>query len=381
VARIVSTGFRQVWAEIDLDDLRANVELLAAGAAPAEVLLVVKADGYGHGAAPVARAALQAGAAWLGVALVEEGAALRREGIDAPIMVLSEPPPEAAPVVVDERLTPVVFTTEGIGAIADAAAKASTGPHPVHLKVDTGMHRVGCAPGDARRLAKEIHTHEALRLEGLMTHLAVADEPANPYTAQQLARFDEVVASVVEAVGEVRLVHAANSAGTLVVPESCHDLVRIGIAAYGIEPAPALRDAAALRAVMALKAKVTFVKDVPAGVGVSYGLHYVTPTATRLATVPIGYADGVPRNLGIVGGEVLVRDRRRRIAGAVTMDQLVVDCGAADGSTVGVGDEVVLLGRQGDEEITATEWAERLGIIAYEVVCGIGPRVPRRYLG
>jgi len=369
---------RPVWAEVDLGALRWNIETLASSAAPAVLLAVVKADGYGHGAVPAARAAVEAGAAWLGVALVEEGAALRDAGIDAPIMLLSEPPEEAASVVVERGLTPVVYTSGGIAALAGAVAHHGGPPHAVHLKVDTGMHRVGCAPEAALGLAKEVEGYGDLVLEGVLTHLAAADEPDHPYTSEQLARFDDVVGAVTGAVGPVRLVHAANSAGALAVPDSRHDLVRVGIAAYGIEPAPALRGVVALRPVLALKARVSFVKDVEAGTSVSYGLHYATSSQVRLATVPIGYADGVPRNLGIAGGEVLVRGRRRRIAGAVTMDQLVVDCGD---DLVDVGDEVVLLGVQGGEEITAGEWAERLGTIAYEIVCGIGPRVPRRYLG
>jgi len=369
---------RHVWCEIDLDAARHNTRTLADLAGPAEMLAVVKADGYGHGAVPMARAALDAGATWLGVALVEEGAALRAAGIVAPILVLSEPPPALATAVVTHGLTPVVYTTNGIEALAKAVADfGGQQPLPVHLKVDTGMHRVGCSPDEALPLIDDIRSRTELELEGVCTHLAVADEPDNPYNAEQLARFDELLAALESHGGRPRFAHAANSAGLLAHPGSHYDLVRCGIALYGVAPAPGIADQVALRPVMSLRARVSHVKSLSAGDRLSYGLRYELARPGHVATVPVGYADGVPRRLGIEGGEVLVRGRRCPIAGTVTMDQLMVDVG--DGP-VEVGDEVVLLGRQGDEEITAGDWAERLGTIAYEVVTGIGPRVPRRYV-
>jgi alanine racemase len=373
--------YRAVWAEVDLDAIRANVRELVALAAPARVMAVVKADGYGHGAVPAARAAVDAGAAWLGVALVEEGVELRRAGIDAPVMILSEPPVESAAAVVRHGLTPVVYTAPGIEALAKAVAAADRGGPPlaVHLKVDTGMHRVGCEAGEVRALADSITARDELRLEGVMTHLAVADEPENPYTGEQLGRFDAVLADLRAAGVRADLVHAANSAGLLVHGDRArYDLVRAGIAVYGVPPAPGLADRVLLRPALALKARVAHVKALAAGARLSYGLRYTMPGRGTVATVPVGYADGVPRNLAHVGGEVLVGGARRPIAGTVTMDQLMVDAG--DGA-VAVGDEVVLLGRQGEHEVTADEWAERLGTIAYEIVCGIGRRVPRVYSG
>jgi len=369
--------FRPVWGEVDLGALRDNTRALVELAAPAAVLAVVKADAYGHGAVPAARAALEGGARWLGVALVEEGLGLRAAGIDAPVLVLSEPPPAAADAVVGHDLTPVVYTSVGIDSLGAAVARAGRGPLPVHLKVDTGMHRVGCAPGDAVALAEKITSHAELRFEGVCTHLAVADEPDHGYTASQLAAFEAVLAELGERGIRPPIVHAANSAGLLNQAASArYDLVRLGIALYGVPPAPDLAGRVALRPVLALKACVSHVKELAAGSRLSYGLRYELERPSVIATVPAGYADGVPRNLGLVGGEVLVRGRRCPIAGTVTMDQLMVDAGAGP---VEVGDEVVLLGRQGDEEITATEWAARLGTIAYEIVSGIGPRVPRRY--
>jgi len=371
----VSVDHRPVWSEVDVSAIRANVAGLREACAPAGVLAVVKADGYGHGSVPAARAALEAGAQWLGVALVEEGIELRSAGIGARVLVLAEPPPGAAEAVVEHRLTPVVYTGAGIEAIAKAVATAAAPPHSVHLKVDTGMHRVGCTPEEAVALATATRARDELELEGALTHLAVADDPTeDAYTHEQLTRFEAVLAEL----GRPPVVHAANSAAAIRVPEARYDLVRVGIAAYGIDPAPAMAGMVSLRAALALKARVSYTKDVPAGTRVSYGLHYAVPAAGRLATVPLGYADGVPRDLGLRGGEVLVRGRRRPIAGAVTMDQLLVDCGD---DPVEVGDEVVLLGRQDDEEISATDWAERTGTIGYEIVCGIAPRVPRYYVG
>jgi alanine racemase len=259
------------------------------------------------------------------------------------------------------------------------AAADGGAPLAVHLKVDTGMHRVGCAPDDARALADSIAARDELRLEGVMTHLAVADEPADPYTGEQLDRFDAVLADLRAAGVRPDLVHAANSAGLLVHGDRArYDLVRAGIAVYGVPPAPGLAGRVPLRPALALKARVAHVKELDAGARLSYGLRYTMPRAGSVATVPVGYADGVPRNLAHAGGEVLLGGARRPIAGTVTMDQLMVDAGDA---AVAVGDEVVLLGRQGEHEVTADEWAERLGTIAYEIVCGIGRRVPRTYLG
>jgi alanine racemase len=376
----VTTRYRPTWVEIDLGAVRANVAELARIAAPAAVLAVVKADAYGHGAVPVARAALEAGAHGLGVALVEEGRELRDAGIDAPILVLSEPPRDAAAAVVTHRLTPVVYTPQGIDALAKAVvdgAGTDAEPFAVHLKVDTGMHRVGARPEDAVALARRVVEHRELVLEGVLTHFAVADEPDDPYTGEQLVRFADVLAALNGAGVHPTVVHAANSAGLMAFPESRFALVRPGIAIYGVAPAARLASHATLRPALAFKARVAHVKRLEAGARLSYGLRYRLGRAARIATVPAGYADGVPRNLAAVGGEVLVGGRRRPIAGTVTMDQLVVDLGDDD---VAVGDEVVLIGRQGDAAITVEEWAERLGTIGNEIVCAIGPRVPRIYL-
>jgi alanine racemase len=372
----VSERYRPAWVEIDLDAIRANTGAIVDAVAPAAVMAVVKADAYGHGDGAVARAALDAGATWLGVALVEEGIALREQGIDAPILVLSEPPAAAAPAVVAASLTPVVYTLGGLEHLAKAVASSGRdAPLAVHLKVDTGMHRVGCSITEVAVLAEAIASHAELALAGTCTHLAVADEPDDPYTGEQLARFDAVLADLVARGHAPGLRHAANSAGALAFPSARYDLVRTGIALYGIDPSPAVSGRVRLRPALAFKSRVGYVKTVPAGARVSYGLRYTVPAPARLATVPVGYADGVPRRLGHVGGQVLIGGRRVPIAGTVTMDQLLVDVGEAP---VAAGDEVVLIGRQGDEEVTAAEWAGPLDTIPYEIVCSIGPRVPRR---
>jgi alanine racemase len=370
---------RAVWCEVDLAAIRHNVKVLRELVAPAAFLAVVKANGYGHGAVPVARAALDAGAEWLGVARVEEGVQLRDEGIDAPVLLLSEAPPGAAETVVSHGITPVVYTVAGVDAVAKAAAAAARAPVSVHLKIDTGMHRVGCTPDDAVSLGEQIVAHDELELVGVLTHLAVADEPADPYTANQLAAFDGAVAALEARElldGAVR--HAANSAAAIDCAAARYDLVRVGISTYGIAPSTGLVGRVDLQSAMSLISHVMFVKELPAGSRLSYGLRYELSQPARIATVPAGYADGVPRNLGMAGGQVLIRGRRYPIAGIVTMDQLMVDVGS---DPVEAGDEVVLLGAQGDDEVTAMEWADRLGTISYEIVTGIGARVPRRYRG
>jgi alanine racemase len=371
----VAEGWRPARAEVDLDAIRHNVGVLRGVAAPAELCAVVKADGYGHGAAPVARAALEAGATWLAVALVEEGVALRAAGIEAPVLVLSEPPTDAFGDVVAHRLVPTLYTTKCVEAAAGAAAEGSL---PVHVKVDTGMHRVGASLDDAVVVARAVADAPSLELQGFWTHLAVADEPDDPYTSGQLGRFEDARTRLTAAGLVPELVHAANSAGAIAHPPARYDLVRCGIALYGEAPSPDVGTGVGLRPALSLKAGVSFVKPLAAGERVSYGLRWRAERDTVLATVPLGYADGVSRRLSGVGGQVLIGGRRCPIAGTVTMDQLTVDCGPD--ATVASGDEVVLIGRQGDQEITAAEWAARLDTISYEVLCGIGPRVPRVYL-
>ena len=384
---------RPAWAEVDLGAIRHNAEVLAKQSAPARLCAVVKAGGYGHGAPEVARAALQGGSDWLAVALVQEGRELREAGIGAPVLLLSEPPPDDMAEVVGWSLTPTLYTRTGMDALARAVrAGGPVGsqpgggpprrPFPVHVKVDTGMHRVGAAPDEAVALALEVAANPELDLEGFWTHLAVADEVDDPYTDGQVARFDAALADLARHGIHPPLRHAANSAGAMWHPAARYDMVRCGIALYGAAPAANGIDrlpAPSLRPAMALKARVSFVKRVAAGSRLSYGLRYRAEQETVVATVPLGYADGVTRSLSATGGQVLIGGQRWPLSGTVTMDQILVDCGPA--STVATGDEAVLLGVQGDGAISAWEWAERTGTIAYEVLCGISARVPRLYQG
>ena len=368
---------RDAWIVVDLAAIAHNTRVLARHVAPAQLCVVVKADGYGHGAIPVAMAALDAGADMLAVALVDEGIALRDAGIDAPILLLSEPPIVALDDVVAARLTPTLYRPEAIDAAARAAARAGV-RLGVHLKVDTGMHRVGATPDELVGLVRRVVASPQLEMAGILTHFAVADEPDSDFTNVQLRRFDEVIAQVQAAGLPTGVIHAANSAAALRSIGN-HELVRCGISLYGLAPSPAVGDPVGLRPALSLRARVSFAKRVGAGEGLSYGLRYRPATDTQVVTVPLGYADGVRRALGENGGEVLIGGRRYPIVGTITMDQLLVDCGP-DGQ-VAVGDEVVLLGRQGDEEISAQTWADRLGTITYEVVCGFSRRLPRFHEG
>jgi alanine racemase len=360
------------WATVDLDAIAANVDTLVRLVAPSAVCAVVKADGYGHGAVPVARAALEAGASWLAVAHVGEGERLREAGLDAPVLVLSEPEPSDFGRLVDAGLEVTLFSAAGVDAAAAAAAR---GPLRAHLKVDTGMHRVGAQPDEVVPLARRIADTPGLELAALWTHLAVADEPDDPFTELQLRRYREALAAL-EAEGLAPpLRHAANSAGAIGHPEARFDLVRCGIAVYGLPPSPALDGVVPLRPAMSLCARVSHVKTVAAGDAISYGQRHRFDHDARVATVTIGYADGVRRDLFQRGGEVLLHGTRCPIVGTVTMDQIMVECGDLP---VQVGDEAVLFGTQGGATISVDEVAERLDTIAYEVICGVGPRVERR---
>jgi alanine racemase len=357
--------------EVDLDAVRHNVRRLKPPAV--ELMAVVKADAYGHGDGPVARAALEVGATWLGVALVEEGIGLREAGIAAPILVLSELPRGSEPDALAAGLTPSVYTPEGVDALARAAGTGATRPR-VHVKLDTGMHRVGLWPPEAAPAFCRSVAEAGLEVEGLWTHFATS-EADGITTRLQLGRL-LTAAEAVRAEGVTpRLLHAANSAATILHPQAHLDLVRPGAALYGLAAGPGLAEG--LRPAMRLRSEVTLVKRLPAGERLSYGHRYELERDAWVATVPVGYEDGYPRLLSN-RAEVLIRGRRRRVAGTVTMDQLLVDCGDDE---VAPGDEVVLLGEQGDERITAEELAAHVGTIGYEIVTAISERVPREYRG
>ena len=374
---------RPAWAEIDLAAVSHNASVLARLAAPAELCAVVKAHGYGHGGPAVARAARAGGATRLAVALVDEGVELREHDVDGSVLLLSECGADAIDTALAYGLTPTLYTREGIAQFG-AAARAAGRRVAAHVKVDTGMHRVGTAPEDLPSMVAAVADEPSLRLEGVWTHLPVADGDAEAdrvFTESQLDLFDRLVAALAADGTSVPLLHAANTAGTIAFPRSRYGMVRCGLGIYGYLPAAALRDAfdaqsgSALQPAMSLKARVVAVRTLNAGERPSYGRLRPLPARSVVATVPIGYADGVPRGLFTNGYEVLIGGARRPLAGMVTMDQIVVDCG--DDPSVQPGDEVVLLGRQGDETVTADDWAALLGTISWEVLCGVGPRMPR----
>ena len=363
---------RPSWIEIDLGAIRHNVAEIGRVAAPARVCAVVKADGYGHGDVPVAEAALAAGADWLAVALLAEGARLREAGIQAPILLLSEPGKGDAAEVVRWSLTPSLYRPEYLAELESVAPAG----YPVHVKVDTGMHRVGVDPEQARSLVEAV-VAGPLTLEAVWTHFPVS-ESDEEFTAQQTRALADFVAELRKDGIGPELVHASNTAAALGHPAARFDLVRPGIGVYGLRPAPGYALDVDLRPAMRMISHVAHVKRLPAGTRPSYGRTRPMPADGTVATIPVGYADGVNRHLKDAGGVVLINGQRYPFAGNVTMDQILVDVGP---DAVQVGDEVVLLGSQGEEEITADEWAERLDTITWEIVCGFGPRLPRRYIG
>jgi alanine racemase len=363
-------------AVVDLDAIRDNVALLRSRT-PAEVMAVVKADGYGHGLVPAARAALTGGAGWLGVAFLEEALALRRAGILAPMLSWLATPGEdlAAGVAADVDLS---ASAPWMIAELAAAARDAGRPARVHLKIDTGLSRAGAPPADWPELvtaAAKAAAAGEVEVAAIWSHFAYADAPGHPTIARQIGAFRDAVDAARRLGVDPPLRHLANSAATLTLPDAHFDLVRPGIAVYGLTPVPP--DRYGLTPAMTLRSRVALAKRVPAGSGVSYGHVYVTRTETGLALVPMGYADGVPRNATSIG-PLLLGGKRRTVSGRVCMDQFVVDVGDDE---VAAGDEVVLFGPGASGEPTAQDWADATGTISYEIVTRVGARVPRTYRG
>ena len=373
---------RWAWAEIDLGALRHNVSALAAHIGPQQLWAVVKADAYGHGAIECARVALQSGAQGLCVALVQEGIELRQAGINAPILIMSEQPEEQFRDIISYGLIATLYNESTIVRFARIASELEI-MASVHVKVDSGMHRVGVQPDNAVRVASLVAESQWLTLEGMFTHLATADVADTQFAQQQVSAFSRSVEQVRASGIEVRHVHVSNSASAirkLDAGAGC-TMARVGIAMYGVPGDAATNSFGAahqldLRPVMSVHARVTHVQRVNAGQGVSYGLKRPLENDSTIATLPLGYADGIPRGIW-ESGSVLVNGTRRAFAGVVTMDQILVNC--AD-DAVGIGDEVVLIGIQGSELITANEWAQKMGTIGYEIVCSISARMPRNYI-
>jgi alanine racemase len=364
-------------ARVDLDAIRDNVAMLRAGT-QAELMAVVKADGYGHGLLPAARAALAGGAGWLGVAFLEEAVALRVAGVDAPLLSWLAVPGEPLVEGVARAVDLSVNAIWGLAEVVEAAQLAGR-PARVHLKVDTGLARGGAAPADWPALvtaAAKAAAADDIEIVGIWSHFSYADAPGHPTVAQQVVAYREAleVAAALGVTPQIR--HLANSAATLTLPDAHFDLVRPGIAVYGLTPVPQ-QSTYGLVPAMTLRSHVALTKRVPAGTGVSYGHAYSTERETGLALVPLGYADGVPRHATNIG-QLLLGGRRRTISGRVCMDQFVVDTGDDE---VGAGDEVLLFGPGTAGEPTAQDWADALGTISYEIVTRVGARVPRTYRG
>ncbi|MGW0774465.1 alanine racemase [Streptomyces sp. NPDC002835] len=367
-------------AEIDLAALRANVRALRARAPRSALMAVVKSDAYGHGMVPCARAALAAGATWLGTATPHEALTLRDAGVPGRIMCWLWTPGGPWREGIEAGLD---MSVSGMWALEEvtAAAKDAGRPARIQLKADTGLGRNGCQPADWPELVAAARAAEEdglVDVTGLWSHFACADEPGHPSIAAQLGVFHDMLDHAEKAGIEPEVRHMANSPATLTIPEAHFDLVRTGIAMYGVSPGPELGTPAdfGLRPVMTLAASVALVKQVPAGHGVSYGHHYVTEGETTLGLIPVGYADGIPRHAS-GRGPVLVAGEWRRVAGRVAMDQFVVDLG---GQRIPEGSEALLFGPGDRGEPTAEDWAQAADTIAYEIVTRIGTRVPRVYL-
>jgi alanine racemase len=363
---------RPVWAEVDLDAVACNIRLLKGQANGAALLAVVKANAYGHGAVAVARAALAAGADRLGVICVDEGEQLRRAGIAAPILVMGHTPATDAARLVDLSLTGTVASRETAEALARAAAQRGV-RLAVHVKVDTGLNRYGFTLAEALALGDWLRDLSSLEVEGLFTHFASADEPDKGYTLDQYARFRQVA----EGLGWVPIRHVANTAALLDMPDLSLEMVRPGLGIYGLYPSGVVRRDLGLMPALSLKSRIVRLTALAPGDPVSYGRTWRAARPSLIGLVMCGYADGLPRSLSS-RGSALVRGQRAPIVGRVCMDMCMVD--VTDVPDVAAGDEVVLIGCQGEEEISADDVAELAGTISYEILCGVTARVPRLYL-
>jgi len=378
-AEDLAAALRPAWVDVDLDALEHNLasiqkRIAGSGArALAQTMAVVKADAYGHGAVGVSRCLEAAGVDWLGVALLEEGAEIRRAGVELPILVLGTARPAKVALYRRYRLTPTVSSLAELALWSEWAAGESE-PQPIHLKVDTGMGRLGVALSEVPQALAAVRAHPRLRLAGLLSHFAEADDLGSPRNPLQEGRFAEVLALLTSEERAGIVLHMANSAAALHRSGSRYDLVRLGIAIYGLDPVRV--PAQDLRPVMSVRARIVQLREVPAGTPVSYGGRTVTRRRSKIAVVPVGYADGYAWRL-TGRAEALVRGCRVPVAGSVTMDMTLLD--VTDTGAV-LGEEAVLLGRQGGEEISARELAAHAGTISWEILCHLGLRLPRRYV-
>jgi alanine racemase len=364
---------RNVWAEVDLSAIAQNVKETKKTLKPGTKLCaVVKADAYGHGAVPVATAALAAGADYLAVSMTQEAIELREAGIMAPILILGALTPGHEKALVENNVTQAVFSLESAQALSAAAIQENK-IAKVHLAVDTGMNRIGCRPSEAGELAAAIAALPHVNLEGVFSHFACADEADKTYSQMQKKRFVEALKNI-EAKGiDIPIKHLDNSAGITEIPEAHYNMVRQGITLYGWWPSHEVKQCLNLKPVMTLKAEIVFIKDVPVGEKISYGGTFTTQRPTKLATLPLGYADGISRKLSN-RGYVSIRGLKAPIVGRVCMDQMMVD--VTDIPEVAVGDEAIIFGGGEISLDTVAEWMETIN---YEVVCLLSTRIPRKY--
>jgi alanine racemase len=366
----------RAWVEIDLAALSHNVQQIRGLLAPkTDLMAVVKADAYGHGAVTVAQTVLQAGASWLGVATIPEGIELREAGIDAPILVLGAThTAEQIRAIAHWNLQPTLCTPKQALVFAEAMSQMSRPTLPVHIKLDTGMSRLGTSWQQAIEFVQLVQRLPHLTIASLYSHLATADDPDPTIMRQQQKRYE----SAIQALSFTPRLHLANSAATLADPNLHYDMVRTGLVIYGLYPADHLRNRVDLKPVMQVKARVTQVKTIQPGTGVSYGYRFVADRETQIAVVGIGYADGIPRNLSHQM-TVLVRGQRVAQIGSITMDQIMVDVSSIP--ALQEGEVVTLLGQDGNQQILADEWANTLGTISWEILCGFKHRLPRVSVG
>jgi alanine racemase len=367
---------RPVWAEIKLDNIDYNIRQVKENVSQETlVMAVVKADAYGHGVIPVARRAIKAGADRLAVAIPEEGVELRKSGFEVPIQIFGEVLSPQIPLLIDYNLTPTVSKLETIKEL-NRYAKEKGVKKKVHVKIDTGMGRIGLFPEDVLSFIEKANKLSNIEVEGIITHFAKADEEDKEYTQTQFDKFSRVISLLEEEGIDIPIKQAANSATVIDLPEMQLDMVRPGIMMYGLRPSHEVDKDFSLKPVLRWKSKIVYLKDVSPGTSISYGATYITKEKRKIATIPLGYADGYFRQLSNKG-EVLINGHRAPIRGRVCMDQFMVD--VTDIPSVKTGDEVVLIGKQGEEEITATELADLTGTINYEITCSISKRVPRVY--
>lgn len=360
------------WLEIDLNAIRNNVAKVK-DLTGVEVMAVIKANGYGHGARPAAQAAVQGGATWCGVARIEEALALRRAGISCRLLVLGYTPPSKIPEAIDQQITVSLFDPELTHSYLEFA-RINGGILKAHVKVETGMGRLGMLPEDVPDFLKSLRGGP-IHVEGIFTHFAQADEPQSDYTRRQISIFNRLLDELRSADLKPQIVHAANSAAVINFPEAWYDLVRPGDAIFGMAPSPQTPLGSDFRPALAWKARLISVRTYPKGSGISYGSRYVTSGNERIGVMPIGYGDGYRR---IDNQQVLVGGKRVNVVGRVCMDQCMLQLDEVPEAKV--GDEVVLIGSQGDETISVDEVAARWSTINYEVVCGLADRLPRIYL-